>query len=163
MKRIALTTTYLTVIGTRFSGQSVTGRSFKSTTRKIARTVFISLILTILSVKAQASDDLVANGRAFDVSMFLDASKKVNLMLAIHRSRIRVTLKNSRNDVIHQEFLGRSKNPYRRKFNFEESKSGVYLLEVSDGKQTYIRQVEIVDVPASASQRYIVYRSPTNY
>ena len=109
-------------------------------------------------VASNESGNLVPNDRSFDVAMYMESPWTVNLMLTFHQpKRIIVTLKDTQHTVLYQEHLKKASTIYRRKFKFDESESGVYLLEISDGNQTIVRRVEVVDIPAVKSQRYITY------
>ena len=129
--------------------------------RTSARFIVSALLTSLLlsgTVQATEPSDPVAKENSFDVLMYLGAHGKVNLNLAINRSkRVTVTLMDVKKDVLYQDFLKQSPHCYQLKFNFEGSKSGVYQIEISDGKNTVVRQVEVVDMPTIEPQRYIVY------
>ena len=96
--------------------------------------------------------------RSFDVGIFMEANWKINLMLAFRRpERIVVTLRGTNNAILHREYLRKTAFSYRLKFNFEEAEPGEYQFEISDGQHTIVRRVEIVNMPAVESQRYITY------
>ena len=87
---------------------------------------------------------------------------KINLRLASRQpGRVTITLKDANNTVLYREYLKRVSVSYWRKFNFEGSEPGVYQFEISDGQQTIVRRVEIINVPTVESQRYITYGPQT--
>lgn len=132
----------------------------------IINALLMSLFLTALVSHAQTTEpepgDPVTAERSFEVAIFTETNRKINLILAIHRPKqIMVTLKNAKNAVIHREFLKKTLKGYRQKFDFEGADSGVYQFEVSDGWQTIVRRIEVVNLPAIDSQRYIIYGQQT--
>lgn len=134
----------------------------KTTARLIINALLVSLLLTATGSSAQAINaepgDPVANETAFNVSLYMGPQWKLNLMMAISRpARITITIKNPANAVLYREIVRKGARRYWRKFNFEGSGPGAYVVEISDGRQTIARRVEIVDIPAVDSQRYIIY------
>jgi hypothetical protein len=124
------------------------------------KTLLLSLFLATAVCHAQPPESSNPGGeeKSFDLMMYMGAGGKVNLHVATYWSkRVTITLLNAENAVILRKNLKRSPICYRLKFSFEESISGVYRFEISDGHQTVVRQVEVVDFPPVASQRYIVY------
>ncbi|GAB3321011.1 hypothetical protein GCM10027299_14910 [Larkinella ripae] len=129
------------------------------------RTLLVLLILSTSACHAKTTGetDSTAIQKPFDFLVYRGASRRVNVNLAIHQSKpVIVTLKNTRNAVMHRSYLKPSPNAYRLKFDFEDAPSGLYQLEISDGRQTTVRQIEVIDLPAIESQRYIVYNPQTS-
>ncbi len=129
-------------------------------------TLLVSLLLAAPVRHAQAGDtkpgDAEKRAHYFDICLYRDASGKVNLNLAVRRSKhVTVTLRNAGNEVVNRNYLKQSPNSYRLKYNFAEAKAGVYRFEISDGHHTLSREVEVVDLPSVEPQRYIVY-NPQN-
>lgn len=125
-------------------------------------TLLVSLLLAAPVSLAQAADAKPDGSEKrenyFDFCLYSGTSGKVNLNLAIRRSkRVTVTLRNAGNEVVNRNYLKRSPNSYRLKYNFAETKAGVYQFEISDGLYTLIREVEVVDLPPVEPKRYIVY------
>ena len=128
--------------------------------------LLMSLFLTASVSHAQTTEpepgDSVTTERSFEVAIFTETNRKINLILAIHRPKqIMVILKNAKNAVIHREFLRRTRKGYRQKFDFEGADPGVYQFEISDGWQTVVRRIEVVYLPAIDLQRYIIYGPQT--
>lgn len=134
----------------------------KITAQQIRYLLLASLLTTATAINAQTTGteptDSLAEERPFAVNMFLGAQMKINLMLTIYRpKRVSITLRDARNTVLYRENMKRDSRGYWRKFDFEESGPGVYLFEISDGRQTVTHRIVVVDVPAIAPQRYIAY------
>lgn len=126
--------------------------------------LLMGLFLVSPGIYAQANDsrNSLTKGPAFNISMYMDAQRKMDLRIDSHQSkRIVVVLKNAKNAVIYREYLKRSPISYWRKFNFDQSESGTYQFEISDDQQTIVRRIEVVDLPVVEPQRYIVYGVPT--
>ena len=139
----------------------------KKHTLQFVNTLLVSLLLAAPVRLAQAADnkpgDAEKRENYFDICLYRGASGKVNLNLAVRRSkRVTVTLRNAENEVVNRNYLKRSPNSYRLKYNFAEAKSGLYRFEISDGQYTLSREVEVVDLPPVEPQRYIVYNPQNN-
>ncbi len=127
----------------------------------------MSLLTAALAVNAQATGtkpgDPVTKGNTFDVGMYMGPQWKINLLLDIRRpERLRITLKDSHDTVVYQEYVRRQSASYWRKFDFEQSEPGVYRFEISDGQKTIVRTVEVVHMPTIESQRYVTYGPQTS-
>lgn len=128
--------------------------------QQIRKALLMSLLTLASVTQAQTTEpgDPVANERSFDVGMYLGKQWKLNLRLATHRpARIMITLKDPHNGVLYRELLKKRKIKYWREFNFNGAAAGAYQFEISDGRNTIVRRVDVVDLPAVASQRYITY------
>lgn len=129
--------------------------------------LLMGALLTTQTVRAQSTPasaafsnagDLMPESKTFEFGLFTGSSGNVNLTLATRQSkRVMITLRNTRNTVIHREYVTRSRSPYWIKFNFENSKAGTYQLEMTDGQQRIVRHIEIANVPRVEPQRYVVY------
>ena len=140
----------------------------KTITLLIMNVLLTGLLLTASGINAKATGiepgDSVTTKSSFDVGLFMGPQWRLNLMLVIHRPGwVSITVKDARNTVLYRELVKKAPTRYRRKFNFEGSEPGVYRLEISDGRNTIVRQVEIVDIPAIDAQRYIVYGPQTTH
>lgn len=134
----------------------------KTIARQMVNTLLISLLLAIPDVKAQTPNpdlaDSLIKKSSFAISTFMDAHRRINLMVATYRpNRVSIILKNAKNATLYREHLRKANTSYRRRFDFEGIESGVYQLEISDGQQTVVRRVEVVDMSAIEAQRYVVY------
>ena len=135
------------------------------TIRQIRNALLISLLMATSAIHAQdiTSGDSVTASKTFAVGMYMGPQWKINLLLDFDRpERIVIRLKDASNTVLYEEKLKRPPTSYWRKFDFEQSEPGQYHFEISDGRQTVIRRVEIVAVPTVESQRYITYGPQTN-
>lgn len=138
----------------------------KTTARQFSNILIVSLLLAASAIRAQAISikpgDSLQTERPFDVGMYMGPQWTINLMLIVRRTgRVSITLKHGNNAVLYQENVKKSRGNYWRRFNFEESESGTYAFEISDGQTTVVRRVEVVTIPTIASQRYITYGPQT--
>ncbi|GAB3640084.1 hypothetical protein [Spirosoma arcticum] len=134
----------------------------KTTAQLTVNALMVSLLLTTAMSGALAASaepgDPVAKVTSFEVNTYLGPQWKLNLMMDISRPvRITIIIRNSDNTVLYREIVSRGSRGYWRRFDFEGSEPGVYVVEVSDGRQMITRRIEIVDIPAIDSQRYIVH------
>ncbi|MGA0557891.1 hypothetical protein ACO2Q8_14635 [Larkinella sp. VNQ87] len=128
-----------------------------------AKVLLMSLALFMPLSSTQATDtkpgksgDAPTETQSFATGMYMGANKKLLLMLDIRQPKwVTVTLKDAKNSILHRTYLKRSPKTYRMKFNFEESDPGLYRIEISDGQQTVVRQVKVVDFPTVESYRYV--------
>ena len=136
--------------------------------KKTAQSTINALVVSLLLITAMSHalvagtepGDPVAKETSFNVNTYLGPQWKLNLMMDISRPvRIMIIIRNSGNTVLYREIVSKGSRGYWRKFDFEGSEPGTYRLEISDGRQTVTRQIEIVDIPAIDSQRYIVHGS----
>ncbi|GAB4023616.1 hypothetical protein [Spirosoma koreense] len=123
----------------------------------IMNLLLILLFLASRTLPAQ-SDDTLTSIKPFEMGMYMGSNWTINVILKVHqKGGVTLTVRNTSNQVIYRQFLNRSPVSYHQKINFEDSESGVYSIEVSDGRQTVVRRVDIVDIPSVASQRFITY------
>ena len=130
--------------------------------------LLLSLLLVAPVINAQSvniePEDATSKVSSFEVGMFMESNWTINLMLAVHQpKRILVTLKNDKGVLIFRDYLKKIPANYRMKFKFNESDAGVYQFKISDDRQTIVRQVEVVYMPAVESQRYITYGPQTKF
>ena len=130
----------------------------------ITRITILLLISSVLAstifVSAQTvgTVESIPKERSFDVGMYMDARYRINLMLVVRRSnRVSIVVRDAQNDVLYEERVKRTTPGYWRKFSFDESKSGTYTFEISDGRQTIVRRIDVVDTPAVEPQRFVIY------
>jgi hypothetical protein len=127
----------------------------KTIAQQVLMTLFFGLIVPVSNAQVTEPN---AEKNAFEVSLFLGAQEKINLMLAVHEpQRVTIKLKDARNTVLYRESLSKAPANHWRKFDFDGMKTGVYYLEISAGEQKVVRQIEIGALPAIQSQRFISY------
>lgn len=142
-----------------------TGEKMMKTIRQIRNALLVSLLLatSVLQAQVTTSGNSVTASNSFAVGMYMGPQWKINLLLDFDRpERIVITLKDAANTVLYEERIKRPPTSYWRKFDFEQSEPGIYQFEISDGRQTVIRRVEIVAMPTVEAQRYITYGPQTN-
>lgn len=121
-------------------------------------TFFLGLIVPISNAQPTNTGDARAEKSAFEVNLFLGQREKINLMLAVRQpKRVTIRLKDARNAVLYKESLTKTPASHWRKFNFEGMKTGTYYLEISNGDQVVVRQIEVGAIPATETQRFISY------
>ncbi|WP_461079261.1 hypothetical protein [Spirosoma flavus] len=139
----------------------------KSLTHKLRNTLILSLIWVSVAANAQSvitETDAPVEKQPFEVGTYMGTGLTINLMLAVHTPKgITLKIKDANDTVLEVTHLGRSPKAYHQKISFDGSQPGVYRVEISDGHKTVIRQVDVVNIPAVESQRYITYSSQTNH
>ena len=135
------------------------------TSNNLSRIMFLTgLLFTSTQVVALADkpDSAGVAQNSLNVGLYMSPEWKINLRLASRQpGRVTITLKDANNIVLYREYLKRVPVAYWRKFDFEGSEPGVYQFEISNGQQTIVRRVEIINVPTVESQRYITYGPQT--
>ena len=137
------------------------------TTTQLLNVLLVALLLSATTSNAQPTNaesrDSLTRANSFEVGTYMGGNRTINLMVAIHQPEgATILIRDADNAILHRQYLKKSRIVYHHKFNFEECKPGVYQVEISNGRQTVIRRVEVVDIPAIESQRYITYSSPTS-
>lgn len=140
----------------------------KTSAQHVVNALILSLLLWAAApINAQAGTpgpvDSGKGAKSFEVGMFMESNWTINLMMAVYQpKRVIVTLKNDKGVILFRQYLKKSAVNYRLKFHFEEAESGVYDFEISDDRETIVRQVTIVSMPAVNSQRYITFGPQRN-
>lgn len=130
----------------------------KTIFQQVLMTLLLGLIVPVSNAQITASGEPDSDKSAFEVSMFLGTQEKINLMLAVRKpKKVTIRLKDAKNTVLYQESLSKVPASHWRKFDFEGMKTGVYYLEISDGEQKAVRQIEVGALPAVQAQRFITY------
>ena len=135
------------------------------TIQQIRNALLMSLLMTTSAIQAQVTTtgESVTVSNSFAVNMYMGPKWKINLLLDFNRpERIIIRLRNAGNVVLYEEKLRRPPTSYWRKFDFEQSEPGQYQFEISDGRQTVVRRVDVVAIPTVEAQRYITYGPQTN-
>jgi hypothetical protein len=130
----------------------------KTIAQHVLMTFFLGLIVPVSNAQVTAANDPNTGKAAFEVNMFLGTQEKINIMLAVRQPRkVTIRLKDANSTVLYREALSKTPASHWRKFDFEGMKTGVYYLEISDGHQKIVRQIEVGALPAVQSQRFITY------
>lgn len=138
----------------------------KRTLRQFTNALLVGLVMISATGNAQSIDngaDSAIGEKPFDVAAYMGANRTINLMLAVYRVKgVTLVLKDAHDTILYELYLKKSPKAYHHKLNFEGCRSGVYQLEISDGQQKVIRRIDVVDIPAIDSQRYVTFTSQTN-
>lgn len=133
----------------------------------ISQLILVSLYLLMINVagKAQSADSIVSTTgvgkKPFELATYMGANRTVNLMLLVNQPQgVTLKVKNADDVTLHELQMKKSLRAYHIKLNFDSSQSGVFKLEISDGRKTLVRQIDVVDLPATEAQRYITFTSP---
>lgn len=125
------------------------------------RILSFGLMLLSLSGMAQSPNPEVTDQektKPFEFATYVGENRTVNLMLAVqHANVVTLHIKNENNVTLQELRMRKAPKAYHVKLNFEGSQSGVYTLELSDGRKTMIHRVSVVDIPAIAAQRLITF------
>lgn len=129
--------------------------------------VLVSLYLLLISIagKAQSADTVGTtwiDDKPFELATYMSANRTVNLMVMVKQvTGVTLKVKNADDATLHELQMKKSPKAYHIRLNFDSSQSGAYKLEISDGRKTFIRQIDVVDLPATEAQRYITFMSPS--
>lgn len=132
----------------------------KTIKQQIVSALLIGLATSSFSLKAQSVQLTGSDPEASSVRVgsYVNAEKNLVVLLSSKDSkRLSITLKDPKQNIIYHADLKGSSTTYQQKFNFAEAPSGQYELEVSDGSQTVVQKVKVIDVPAVEAQRFITY------
>lgn len=139
----------------------------KTAFQQFRNVTLVCLLILVQTGNAQSITERVeppqTRASSFEVGTYMGENWTMNLMLAIHQSEgVTLRIRHVDNTVLYQQHLKKSRTVYHHKLNFENCKPGVYQVEISDSRQTIVRRVEVVDMPAIEAQRYITYGPQTN-
>ena len=130
-------------------------------------TLMLSLFLLILSFvsKAQSTDQEAATWveeKPFELGAYMGANRTVNLLVMVRQANgVTIKIKDADNEILHELYMKKSPKVYHYKLNFEGSQSGLYKLEISDGRKTITRRIDVIDIPATEAQRFITFTTPS--
>ncbi|MBD2703466.1 hypothetical protein IC229_22670 [Spirosoma sp. BT702] len=138
----------------------------KSLAHKLRNGLIMSLIWVSVVANAQSVNtetEAPVEKQPFEVGTYMGTGLTINVMLAVHTPKgVTLKIKDANDTVLEVTHLRRAPKAYHQKISFEGSQPGVYRVEISDGRKTIVRQIDVVDIPAVESQRYITYSSQTN-
>ena len=82
---------------------------------------------------------------SFEVGVYpKQHTAKLNVMVENHeQKRLNLRLISPKNEVVYQETVGRKTAKYSRKLDLGQLPDGVYQLQVSDGQETVVREVNV--------------------
>ncbi|AFK03896.1 hypothetical protein Emtol_2761 [Emticicia oligotrophica DSM 17448] len=86
-----------------------------------------------------------ATKRSFNVGMYrIINSMKVNVLVDKQDSKaLDISVKNEQNEVVYSEVVGKNINKFSKKLDLSGLKDGKYRIEISNGKETVTKQVNV--------------------
>ncbi len=96
--------------------------------------------------------------KTFDVSMYrIVNSMKVNVMIEkLEGKSVQIYLKNEKNEIIYTEFVGKKTSKFAQKFDLEGLTDGKYRFEITNGKETITKEVDVAThTPSVADYRTV--------
>jgi hypothetical protein len=112
--------------------------------KKLFKTLAIALVATGLTFNANATDDKT-NKSTFEVGMYqVTNSMKVKVLITkTSGSAVSISLKDEKGVEIYSEKLGKKDTSYSRKLNLENLSDGKYTLEVSNGSEKTVKEIDL--------------------
>lgn len=82
---------------------------------------------------------------SFEVGVYpIQHSSKLAVAVAkYHQKRLSLRLVNPKNEVLYQETLGKNQSKYSRKLDLSTLPDGLYQLQITDGQDTVVREVNL--------------------
>lgn len=82
---------------------------------------------------------------SFEVGVYpVQRSSKLHVAVAKHHhKRLNLRLVNPKNEVLYQETVGKHQAKYQRKLDLSTLPDGVYQLQITDGQDTVVREVNL--------------------
>ncbi len=96
--------------------------------------------------------------KTFDISMYrIVNSMKVNVMIEkLEGKSVQIYLKNEKNEIIYTEFVGKKTSKFAQKFDLEGLTDGKYRFEITNGKETITKEVNVeTHTPSVADYRTV--------
>lgn len=115
--------------------------------KTLVKTLMIAAALATVNVAAFAEEPetTTAKKKSFAVGMYQTInSTKMNLLVEKTGSdKIYVVLKDAKNEVLYAETIAKKDAKYWRKFDMADLKDGNYRFEVSNGKETVVKEISL--------------------
>ncbi len=124
-------------------------------------------ISTIFALVAFASSTIFANTEAtssnkaqhFAIGVYQGKGTQTMHIMVDKEvgNRVSILVKDHAGRVIHQEYITKKTATYHGKFDFSEATEGTYQIEITDGKETLVKQIHISNTQATATNRTLTY------
>jgi hypothetical protein len=118
----------------------------KNLTKTIAIAAITALSFVSFANNGNENDaNLAKKSKSFAVGMYQPVNTmKMNLLVKNDGGqRIHIILKNLNEDILYSENLSKNAGNYSRKFDFIDMENGKYIFEISNGKSTEVKTVNV--------------------
>src|SRR6218665_19273 len=112
--------------------------------KKYAKNFALALVAGLFTFSAVSSTELT-EGKTFDVGMYrVVNTMKINVMIAKEEGNwVEIRLKNDKNETIYVEVVNRKAKQFAKKFDLQGLEDGKYRFEISNGKETVTKEINL--------------------
>lgn len=112
--------------------------------KKSVKNFALALVAGLFSISSVFATEL-PEGKTFDVGMYrVMNTMKINVIIAKEQSNwVEIRLKNDKNETIYVEVVNRKTKQFAKKFNLEGLEDGTYRFEITNGKETVVKEVNV--------------------
>lgn len=125
--------------------------------KKSVKNFALALVAGLFTFTAVSATEL-AEGKTFDVGMYrVVNTMKVNLTIAKEQGNwVEVRIKNEKNETIYVEVINRKTTQFAKKFDLQGLEDGKYRFEISNGKETVTKEINLqTKLPAASDYRTV--------
>ncbi len=129
------------------------------------KTLAVALIAGIFTFSTVLASEPIENkltpSKSFDVGMYrIINSMKVNVTIEKTKGNsLEITLKNDKNETIYTEFVSKKLVAFAKKFDLTGLTDGKYRFEISDGKETITKEINVeTHTPTPTDYRTVVVK-----
>ncbi|WP_337041969.1 hypothetical protein [Emticicia sp. 17c] len=125
--------------------------------KKLVRNSALALVAGLFTFSSVLATEL-AEGKTFDVGMYrVNNTMKINVMIAKEQGNwVEIRLKNEKNETIYVEVVNRKTTQFAKKFDLQGLEDGKYRFEISNGKETIVKEVSLLtNSPRPADYRTV--------
>lgn len=120
--------------------------------KKSVKNFALALVAGLFTFTAVSATEL-AEGKTFDVGMYrVVNTMKINLTIAKEQGNwVEIRIKNEKNETIYVEIVNRKTTQFAKKFDLQSLEDGKYRFEISNGKETVTKEINLQTKLPSAS------------
>ncbi|GAB3508945.1 hypothetical protein GCM10027442_15880 [Emticicia fontis] len=125
--------------------------------KKQVKNFALALVAGLFTFTAVSATEL-AEGKTFDVGMYrVLNTMKINMTIAKEQGNwVEVRLKNDKNETIYVEVINRKATQFAKKFDLTGLEDGKYRFEITNGKETITKEVNLqTKVPTVSEYRTV--------
>ncbi|PLK42507.1 hypothetical protein [Emticicia sp. TH156] len=112
--------------------------------KKSVKNFALALVAGLFTISSVFATEL-PEGKTFDVGMYrVLNTMKINVMIAKEQGNwVEIRVKNAKNETIYVEVVNRKATQFAKKFNLEGLEDGAYRFEITNGKDTVVKEVSV--------------------
>lgn len=112
--------------------------------KKSVKNFALALVAGLFTFTSVSATEL-AEGKTFDVGMYrVVNTMKINLTIAKEQGNwVEIRIKNEKSETIYVEVINRKTTQFAKKFDLQSLEDGKYRFEISNGKETVTKEINL--------------------